>query len=378
MKKWITTIIIIIVIILIILHQLNKPKAVFTTISIARGNIEQQAVAIGNIIPKHATTVKSTIDGIVGQIYHEAGDYVTSNTELLRIKPQPKPIDVAQTLSNIERDKAAVKAAQRQEDSYNKLLKQGIITRNYTQYISTIQTLKQSQAQLAYDKQQLQLMQQGQANIDGKTLRNIVVSPIDGYILARDVDVGDPVVSLGSVTTATTLYTIANMHDLVFQGDVDESDASRLHTGMSAAIKLAALPNIEVTGTIKLLSLQSEQQSSLQPSVSTNSQSNSSPFNVGYEVRIENLQIPKSVKLRSGYSATATITLKTVKNALLIPERAIVFKNEQAFAKIIVGKNKTKLVPLKLGISDGISAQVISGLSEGQKIVDSSASQDSQ
>jgi HlyD family secretion protein len=354
-------------------HNSNKSQQA-PTVSVKHGSIAQNAVAIGYIIPKHATTVKSAVDGIVGKTFHDAGDYVKADTPLLRITPDPKPTDVAKILSAISNDKAQLDSSSKQKNSFDKLLKQGIITKNYSQYLTTITQLKQSQAQLKFDQQQLDLMQKGEATIDGKQMRNTINSPIAGYILARDVDVGDPVVALGGATPATELFTIADMKNLIFQGDVDETDANRLHTGMPAKIEIAALPGKKIDGQLKLLSLQSEQQNTVTTDGPATSNA-SSVFSVGFQVRVEDLKLPTNVKLRSGYSATATINIKTLKNILVIPERVLVFKGEKTFVKIPQKHKPAKLVAIKTGISDGMNIQVLQGLTAGELLLDKASTE---
>jgi HlyD family secretion protein len=120
--------------------------------------------------------------------------------------------------------------------------------------------LSSNQAQLDNFKQNLDLYDKGEALINGKWQRGLVVSPVTGFILQRNVDRGDSVISLQSAQAATTLFTIANMKDLIFKGMVDENDAHKLHLNMPATIQVGALPNKKISGVIDRLALQSDEE----------------------------------------------------------------------------------------------------------------------
>src|SRR5690606_34295053 len=102
---------------------------------------------------------------------------------------------------------------------------------------------------------------------------------------------------------------------------------------------------------------------------SSSSSSSNSPFNVGFNIELNQLQFPKGIQLRAGYSATAEITIKKADHVLMIPERMLSFKDEKVFVNILNKKNKIEEKEIKIGISDGINAEVLAGLSEGQIII---------
>jgi HlyD family secretion protein len=144
---------------------------------------------------------------------------------------------------------------------------------------------------------------------------------------------------------------------------------------MMAKIKIGSLPDHEITGTISRIALQSDKEntnSGIHPSSSSSSSSSSnSPFNVGFRIEITNLQLPKDLVLRSGYSATASIDIKKVNNALVLPLRVIHFKDTKPYVLLPAKKDdKPKEQPIELGISDSINIEIKSGLKFGDKVVD--------
>lgn len=373
MKKLILVIILLIIATTIGWHYHRRKPQPPATVSVTRGDITQKAIASGYIVPLHTITVKSPIDGIVSKLYHDSGDYVTANTSLLDLKPNPKPADLARALSSVSKDKAAVKADEIQKKGYEKLLIHGVISKNYQDYVNLLKTLNQDRATLKNDQQQLQLLKAGRATIDNQPMSSLIKSPITGYILSRYVDIGDAVIALGNYSEATALFTIANMNTLVFQGDVDESDANDLKTGMPARITIAASPNAQVTGSIARLALESEQQHALnKPAGASAGAANTSTFNVAYQIQINKLHVPENLRLRSGYSATASVNIRTIKHVLTLPERVIHFKNNQSFVQLPskTQPNIGKKQIVTLGLSDGNKVEILSGLSVGQKVLD--------
>ncbi len=348
----------------------HKPAQVPHTVTVKRMTLQQKVTAVGRIVPKHIVTVKSPLSGTVSQISHDSGDYVKKGTTLLQVKPNPTPQQLAEKLELVTRDKAALQSDSQQLKNYSQLLKYKVIGKNYEQYVQALQHVKQDQATLDFDQQNLDLLQKGQTTINGEVVKNIINSPIDGFILNRGVDIGDSVVSLNDMQTATALFIIANMQDLQFKGTVDETDANHLKTGMSADIQIAAMPKKHIKGKITLLALQSDQQNLVDnPNASTSSSTSSTtPFNVGFEINIADLAIPKSVKLRSGFSATATIVTKEVNNALTVPENALVFKQDKTYVYVPQKNKPAQLQLVTTGISDGLNVQITTGLTDKQTI----------
>ncbi len=364
MKKWIIGCIVLFIIAIVFYWKKIHTNAPITaTITVTRGTVHEEAVAVGDIFPKHSITVKSQLSGIVENTMHESGDYVHKGDVLLQIKPNPTPEQYANAIALVKEDRAQVGALSQKLNNYKGLLKNNIITAHYQELVNAEGEFAEATAKLNYDEQSLELLTKGHATIEGQKIESTVVSPVDGYILERSIDVGDPVVSLASNQAATLLFTIANMDDLIFKGSVDEIDAGKLTLGLPATVTVAALPDKSITGVLSQLSLQA-----MSPVASDGK--SASPFNVGFYIEISQLQLPTGVTLRSGYSATATIIVKTAKNVLIIPENAVLFKEHQAYVQVPGHKNEPAVDKLiETGLSDAINIEVISGLKEGDIIL---------
>ena len=190
--------------------------------------------------------------------------------------------------------------------------------------------------------------------MDDEIIDSVVTSPIDGYILERSVNIGDPVDALGSRSGGTVLCILADMDTLVFRGTVDEIDVGHLKEGMGARIQVGALPECLLNGTVDEISLKGKPRN------------NATVF----EVRLS-FERPEGVVLRAGYSATASILVQNKDNVLLLPERVIERRKGEAFVRILqepAGSGETRQI--ETGLSDGLMTEVISGVDEGQRVLE--------
>lgn len=371
-KKWVVVAIVFVILgISSYFHIHYKKKSPLPTVVANLGSITEYAEAVGYIRPRHSSTVKSQIDGTVDEIYHNEGEFVAKDAPLLKVKPAPDPSVYATTFQNLEDAKVKEQSAALDYNRYLKALKRKLISTNYGDYIAAKKNYESARSSRVLAEQKLALLDIGKTKVGGKTIANIVVSPVDGYILYRKVDVGDPVISLSATQSSTILFTIADMKDLMFEGLVDEIDAAKMKVGMRAVITVGSIPDQEIAGDVSLISLQSDQENISQGVTTTGTNSGTSPFNVGFKVQISNLVIPKNLVLRSGYSATAKIKVRSVENVLVLPMRLIQFENGRAYVLVPTktGEESKKRTVI-LGLTDGINAEIKSGLKQGEKVVD--------
>lgn len=342
-------------------NKLPSPEV----IAVKRGAIAEKVIAVGSIVPRHTISVKSNIPGIVGILLHDEGDYIEQGSLLLQVSPAPTPESVAEAYAAVKEHLAIVKQAKEHQKRLAKLVKLKMETPD--NYAITLKDLSTSNARLEMAQQKLALIQKGEATIAGQNIKTTIHSPISGYILQRNVDVGDPVVPLTEAQEGTILFVIANMQDLIFRGSVNEIDVAKINPNMTANISIAALPDVKIQGTLSKVGLRSNQERESSLAASSGGHS---PFNVGFNVELNNLQLPKDWKLRAGYSATAEITVKKVENAIILPERALIFKDNKVWVHLI-DKNRKKIQEkeIKLGISDGINVEVVAGLNENQNVL---------
>ena len=202
-------------------------------------------------------------------------------------------------------------------------------------------------------KEKLALIEKGQTKIATTVVDNVIKSSFDGIVLARFVDVGDPVVPLTSYQAGTELMTLADMSDLLFKGTVDEIDVGKLHIGMPVELKVGALPKDKVAGKLTKISPKAHKEEG------------STVFDI--EIDLDN---PGQTQLRAGYSANADIIITKKDSVLIIPERLIEFVKDTAYVEIQDSLGLATKIPIQTGLTDGINVEVTGGLAEGAKVVE--------
>lgn len=346
------------------LQSSTQPEA-FPTLVVEKGTIEKQAVAVGNIVPAHSVSIKSQIDGIVGEMYVQVGEKVKQGQALIKVRPNPTPQALTDASTDLMRSEADLESAKQKLTNLESLVKQDIIPKNYDEYVSARSAVKSAQANVLQKRQNLELIRSGEASIGNARLTSTIYAPIDGTVLNRKVEVGEPIISTESSQAATEMMSLADMNSLIFKGSVSEHDAAQLTPGMPVLLTVAPYPDMEISGVLTKVAIQSENLNSPEGNATAKS------FDNGFEVEVGELNIPKEILLRSGFSSTAQITLKKSENVLTLPERALKFDGDTPNVLIPdsseQGFHKQKV---KLGLSDGINVEVLDGVKLDEEIID--------
>ncbi|HDY7527417.1 TPA: efflux RND transporter periplasmic adaptor subunit [Vibrio vulnificus] len=348
------------------LQSSAEPDA-FPTLVVTTGTIEKQAVAVGKIVPAHSVSIKSQIDGIVGEIYAKVGEKVTQGQPLIKVRPNPTPQALTDASAALMRSEADFESAKQKLTNLESLVKQNIIPKNYDEYVSARSTVKSAQADVLQKRQNLELIRSGEASIGDARLTSTIYAPIDGTVLNQKVEVGEPIISTQSSQAATEMMSLADMNNLIFKGSVSEHDAAQLSPGMPVLLTVAPYPDVAISGVLTKVAIQSENLNSPEGNASAKS------FDNGFEVEVGQLNIPSEVLLRSGFSSTAKITLKKSENVLTLPERALQFEGDAPHVLIPDSSEQVfHAQPVQLGLSDGINVEVLDGVTLDEEIIDNS------
>ncbi|MCK5126055.1 MAG: efflux RND transporter periplasmic adaptor subunit [candidate division Zixibacteria bacterium] len=321
------------------------------TIACTKGSIVDKALAVGTIVPREEISVKSNISGIVKTLHVDIGDLVKIGDPLIDIAPDPTPLEYAQAKRQVEISEVGYENAEREMNRFKALVEKKLIAAQ--EFESAKAKCDEMRLRLSLAEEKFALIEKGETKIAGRVVENVLKSSIDGMVLVRNVNVGDPVVPLTSYQSGTELLVMADMTNLMFKGRVDEIDVGKLVLGMPVEIKIGALPSAKVEGLLKKVSPKAHQDQG------------STVFNV----EIDLIDVG-DIELRAGYSANADIIITKKEDILLIPERLIEFVNDTAYVNIhdtLGTQNKT---PIETGLSDGINIEVTEGLSDGQLLVE--------
>ncbi len=326
----------------------------FKVVKVTTGAITEKAVAVGQIQPRLKFHVKSKISGIVRGCEVEVGDVVGPVDVLFDIVPDPTPAELIASQRQVELARTGYNLAKAEYDRATELASGGILSRD--QLDTSEQAFEQARINLEQAQDSLELIRKGRVTSRSSQIESYIRAPAGGTLLERKVNPGDPVVPLTSYQAGTELATIADMNDLIFKGTVDEIDVGKLRVGLVARLKIGALPEAIVTGKVSRIAPQAIEKD------------NAHLFEV--ELQLD----PTDVILRAGYSATAELVIREKKEALLVPERLVLFEEEGRLTYVEVSGDAPGAEPSKVkittGLSDGLNIEVVEGLRHDDKVVE--------
>ncbi|MFY9912439.1 MAG: efflux RND transporter periplasmic adaptor subunit [Candidatus Sulfotelmatobacter sp.] len=353
---------------------------------VERGDLAKSVVATGKVTPIIKVEVKSKASGIVKKLLVDYGDKVKKGQLLAQLDKIEIEAQVEQSRAALEAAEANLKGTQADYDrakvdaegpdvpllkrAYDRALgmaKDGVVSesslddadKNYQMALNKQNVAKaqvtvlkakiaQAQAQVSEDEANLKQLEEQLSYTD-------IVSPIDGIVLSRDVEMGDAVSSilvLGS--SATLVMTLGDTSEVYVKGKVDESDIGKVYLGQPARIKVESFKDKTFTGKVTKISPMGVEKDNV----------------TTFEVRVS-IQNPGG-ELKAEMTANAEIILEEHHNVLQIPEGAIIYdKDKKASVDIPDPKAKDgmKKIAVNIGISNGAKTEVLSGLKEGEQVV---------
>lgn len=350
---WIGIAVIVIAILLMVMASGgDKGDEAVRTVKAERKNIIDKALAVGSIEPRNEIAVKSKISGVVRKLFVDVGAFVTEGQLLLEVKPDPTPLELADAKRRVEMAEISLSTLKNEIKRNEQLRAEGLIS-DYD-YEQLRQQFDEAVLNHQMAVERLDLIEKGKITIADTQIETVIRAPITGYILEKAVNVGDPVVPLTSYQAGTELIKMADMDELIFKGTVDEIDVGKIREGLQTNLDIGALPGKIVKGRVSLISLKARKED------------NTTVF----PVEIEIVDTGKAT-LRAGFSANANIIISKKDSVLAIPERVITFRNDSAFVRL---PNQAGEEPaekhIETGLSDAIMIEVISGLEEGQEVLE--------
>ena len=293
------------------------------TVAVERGEIVDRALAVGRIEPLVEVSVKSQLAGVVRQMFKEPGEYVQRGEPLLEVQPNPTPIELVEARRTVELREIELQQFERRRDRLAELRDQELASEE--EYEDAAYSFSQVSLQLQIARERLALLSEGRVTIGDEAVETVIQSPIQGFILEKMVEIGDPVVPLTTFQEGTVLMTMAEMDELLFRGTVDEIDVGRLTEGMPVEVTIGALPDARVEGRLTRISLTGRDEE------------NATVFPVEIAV------VPaEGTLLRAGYSANAQVIIERRSDILIIPERVVRFENGGTFVTIRLGPEETE------------------------------------
>jgi len=363
-------------------HSIDPSKLV----KVEKGSIARSVVATGKVEPLAKVEIKSKASGIIKQLHVDYGDRVRRGQVLAELDKEELAARVREARANLQAAEANLEAAraayeknkieaegpdvpyfQRSFERAQQMLTDGLIAeaaldeaeKNYHMAVNrqlaaqrnvlvTKAEVERASAQVAQAKAALERAEEDLRN-------STIVSPMDGIVLSRNVEVGDAVSSilvLGS--QATLVLTLGDVSEVYVKGKVDEADIGKVYLGQPARIVVESFKDKKFTGQVTKISPMGVEKDNV----------------TTFEVRVT-IENPTG-ELKANMTANAEIILEERHDVLLIPETAVIYDRERnTFVEVPDPKaeNGRQRLAIKAGISNGIKTQVESGVKEGDQVI---------
>lgn len=332
----------------------SQPKPVtYEIVTVGKGNIETTSVATGKVSPRDEILIKPQISGIVSEVLKEAGDYVKEGDILATVKVVPEMSSLTSAESRVRTAQISLKQVSSEFERQKQLFNNGVIARD--EMDKSEAEYKKALEDLDNAKESLEIVKTGVSKSTAKYSNTQIRSTITGMVLDVPIKVGNSVIQANTFNDGTTIATVADMNDMIFIGNIDETEVGRIHNNMPIKLSIGAIENQKFDAVLEYIAPKGAE---------TNGA-------ILFEIKAA-ARIPDTVLVRAGYSANAEIVLNRVENVLSIPESTISFSNDSAFVYVVTKENGKEQEfdkkYIKVGLSDGINVEVKSGLAEGDRI----------
>jgi HlyD family secretion protein len=334
---------------LLFLYQKSQAKPqVFETARPVTMDIVKKTVAPGALVPRREVTIKPRVSGVLEKLYVVAGQKVKDRQMLAKIQIIPNVVALNNAESAIRSAQIGFDNAQNQMRRYQQLFEQKLMNETEFNQFKLAFDLKRQELETAQSNREL--IKEGASKRTGK-VSNVVASTVDGMVLDVPVKEGSSVIEANNFNEGTTIASIADMGDMIFQGRVDESEVGKLTEGMPVSILVGALGEERLDGKLEYIAPKGKEKEGT----------------IEFEVKAA-VSLKPGVTVRANYSANADIILDERKNALSIEEGLVTFEKGKAFVEVETGPQQFARREVKLGISDGINVEVLSGLTADSRV----------
>lgn len=338
----------------VFLYIKSQPQPeVYDEFTLQRMDIRKTTVVTGKIEPRNEVNVKPQISGIITEILKEAGETVQEGEVIAKVKVIPDMGSLSAAQSRLRLAEINRKQAQTDYDREKALFDKGLVAAD--EYDKIAQALRQAREEVDAAQDNLEVVRDGVSKSNASASSTLIRSTITGLILDIPVKVGNSVILANTFNDGTTIATVANMNDLIFRGNIDETEVGRLSTGMTMKITIGALQDLKFDARLEYIAPKATDQNG------------ANQFEIKAAVNLPS----NATNIRSGYSANAEIVLAEAKNVLGVQESAIEFDGDDTYVYVIKGEGDKQTYErrkVQTGISDGINIEIRSGVKPNERI----------
>ena len=337
----------------VFLWQKSQPKeVVYNEFTPKMEDIQKTTIITGKIEPRNEVNVKPQISGIISELYKEPGDYVNTGDVIAKVKVIPDMNQLSSAEMRVRLAEINLKQSETDFQRVENLYNQKLVSAD--EHDKSKLALNQAKHELSAAQDALQVVRDGVSKSNAKASSTLIRSTISGVILDIPVKVGNSVILSNTFNDGTTIASVANMNDLIFRGNIDETEVGQLVSGMNMKITIGALQDLKFDASLEYIS----------PKAVESNGANQ------FEIKAA-VKLSEGGKIRSGYSANAEIVLARADKVLTIPESAMEFSGDSTFVYLVKGDGKEKTyerTQVTTGLSDGVNIEIKKGLTAKDKV----------
>ena len=371
MKRTKTVILLILIVVvfggsLFYLWQKNQEDPInYTSESPTEETIIVKTVATGSIVPKEEILIKPNISGVIEEVFIEAGEYVKQGDLIAQIKVIPNVSNLTSAKNNIASNRTALQTAEinykTQKAIYDRqkgLFDKGVIAANEfdqvnNTYLQAKQQVDQARISVNQARQNYDIIKTGTTSGLGNIAQTQVRATVSGMVLDVPVKAGNQVIEANNFNEGTSIASLADVKQMIFEGKVDESEVGKIKEGLPLEITVGAIENEKFDAILDYIAPKGVAENGA----------------IQFEIK-GSLKKIDSIFIRAGLSANASIILEKAEKVLAIKEALVQYDDEtkKPYVEVEVGDQKFERKDVELGISDGIFVEVKSGISKDDKI----------
>jgi len=315
-------------------------------------DVVMKTVATGSVVPRYEIEIVPQVSGIIDELFVEPGDRISKDQVVARIKIIPDMVTLNAAETRVNRAKISYEDAQIDYDRQQKLFDKNVIS--YEEFKASKVGYDSAKEELAAAENNLELIKNGVTKKAETATNTLVRSTIDGMVLAVPVKEGNSVIQANTFNAGTTIASVADMRDIIFEGKVDETEVGKIREGMPIELEIGAIDKEKFDAVLEYISPKGVEENGA----------------IQFEIKA-NVQLKEGQFIRAGYSANANIVLERKDSVMVIPEGLLQFDNDSSYVEVNVGTSEEpnyEKRKVKTGLSDGINIEITEGLKLDDKV----------
>lgn len=331
-------------------NKSKKKDDVFETKNPFISNVVMKTVATGSVVPRYEIEIKPQVSGIIDELFLVAGDRVVKGQVVARIKIIPDMVTLNSAETRMNRSKINFEDAKTDYERQQKLFDKNVIS--YEEFKNSKVAYDSAKEELTAAENNLELIKNGVTKKAESATNTLVRSTIEGMVLDVPVEVGNSVIQANTFNAGTTIASVADMSDMIFEGNVDETEVGKIKEGMPIELEIGAIDKEKFAAILEYISPKGVEENGA----------------IQFEIKA-NVQLLEGQFIRAGYSANANIVLEKKDSVMVIPEGLLKFENDSSFVEIELGEEQQfEKRFVQTGLSDGINIEITEGLKIEDKV----------